>query len=103
MSFTRAVLRLPGPNFANGLTTANQGPPDYARMLGQHAAYAAALRELGLELTVLEPLVDYPDSYFVEDVAVITPEVAVVTRPGALARRGEELPMAPILGQYKPL
>ena len=35
MSFTRAILRLPGPNFASGLTTANQGPPDYARMLGQ--------------------------------------------------------------------
>lgn len=52
---------------------------------------------------MLEPLSDHPDAYFVEDVAVITPEVAVVTRPGALARRGEELPMAPILGQYKPL
>lgn len=35
MSFTRAILRLPGPNFADGLTTVNQGPPDYARMLGQ--------------------------------------------------------------------
>ena len=38
MSFPRAILRLPGPNFASGLTTANQGPPDYARMLGQSTA-----------------------------------------------------------------
>ncbi len=105
MSFTHAILRVPGPNFASGLTTVSSSndPPDYARILGQHAAYAGALQGLGLQLTVLEPLPAFPDAYFVEDVAVITPEVAVVTRPGAPERRGEEQPMAPVLAHHRSL
>mgnify|MGYP000031082215 CR=1 FL=1 len=39
MSFTHAILRVPGPNFASGLTTVSSShdPPDYARILGQAA------------------------------------------------------------------
>src|SRR5213595_2381564 len=49
-------------------------------MLAQHAAYADALRALGLEIEVLDPLPGFPDAYFVEDVAVVVPELAVVAR-----------------------
>jgi dimethylargininase len=38
---------------------------------------------------VLPPIEDFPDSTFVEDVAVIAGDTAIITRPGALSRRGE--------------
>lgn len=89
MRCTRAIIRLPGPNFADGLTTSGLGIPDLNCALAQHASYGAALRDCGLDLTVLpaDPL--YPDGTFVEDTAIITPRGALLTRPGAPSRRGE--------------
>lgn len=101
--FSRAVTRLPGPDFAGGITTANLGAPDYGLILRQHADYCAALQQLGLEVITLEALPGYPDAYFVEDVAVVTPAVAVITRPGAQSRRGEEESVAPVLARYRPI
>ncbi len=87
--YTRAITRRPGADFGSGITTQRLGPPDHAAMLRQHAAYVAALSDLGLEVEVLPPLPGHPDAYFVEDAAVVTPSLAVITRPGAEARRGE--------------
>ena len=100
---TRAILRRPGPDFAAGLTTAGLGTPDPSRMLAQHAAYADALRALGLEIEVLDPLPGFPDAYFVEDVAVVVPELAVVARPGAPSRRGEAEAIVPVLARHREL
>ena len=100
--FTHAILRTPGENFAAGLTTSTHlGAADYQLMLAQHAAYADTLRNLGLHVDVLPQAPEFPDAHFVEDVAVVTKEVAVITRPGALARRGEEVSMKPALAAYK--
>lgn len=101
--FTRALLRSPGPDFADGLTTAELGRPTLAAMEAQHRAYAATLAELGLEVELLPALPGYPDAYFVEDGAVVVPELAVITRPGAPSRRGEEESLAPALAQHRPL
>ncbi len=91
MRFDHAVLRTPGENFADGLTTVAWGEaPSFERLVVQHRGYVAALREAGLTVEVLSVLDGYPDAYFVEDVAVVVPEVAIVTRPGAAARQGEE-------------
>jgi len=65
------------------------GLPDYDLCLQQHAAYTATLKQLGLQVIELGPRPGFPDACFVEDVAVITPEIAVITRPGAKSRRGE--------------
>src|SRR5690349_23599157 len=100
---TEAIVRRPGPDFARGLTTAGLGKPDAARMLAQHAAYAGALRALGLEVEVLEPLPGFPDAYFVEDVAVVVPELAVVARPGAPSRLGEADAIGPALARRRKL
>src|SRR5438067_5365108 len=100
---TRAILRRPGPDFAAGLTTAGLGTPDLAIMLAQHAAYADALRALGLEIEVLDALPGFPDAYFVEDVAVVVPELAVVTRPGAPSRLGEADAIVAALARYRPV
>jgi dimethylargininase len=98
---TRAILRRPGADFAAGITTAGLGAPDHARMLAQHAAYATTLRALGLAVDVLEPLPGFPDAYFVEDVAVIVPELAVIARPGAPARRDEADAIVPVLARHR--
>src|ERR1700746_2606717 len=74
--FTRAIVRTPGNNFAEGLTTAALGAPIYELALQQHKRYCDALRECGLELTTLPADLRHPDSTFVEDTAVLAAEVA---------------------------
>ena len=87
--FTKAIVRTPGPSMVDGLTTANLGNPDYKKALSQHTAYIRALESCGLEVIVLPPDNDYPDSTFVEDTALVTPVCAIIMRPGAISRRGE--------------
>jgi dimethylargininase len=58
---------------------------------------------LGLEVTVLDSLSQFPDAHFVEDVAVVLPELAVLARPGADSRLGEEAAMEPVLAGLRPL
>ena len=90
--FKNAIVRKPGENFSEGLTTVGQGGlglPVYSKVLEQHAAYCKALETCGLQLTVLEKDLDHPDSTFVEDVAVLTKQAAVLTHPGAESRKGE--------------
>jgi dimethylargininase len=100
--FTQAIARKPGKNFDQGLTTAvNVKPPQYDLLLKQHEIYLETLKSCGLEVTLLDPLPDYPDAYFVEDTAVVTPDVAVITNPGAEARKGEEDFMVPVLARFR--
>ena len=100
---TRAILRRPGPDFAAGITAANLGAPDPSLLSVQHAAYADALRARGLEVEVLDPLPGFPDAWFVEDVAVVVPGLAVIARPGAPARRGEADAIVPALARHRSL
>jgi dimethylargininase len=101
--YIHAITRLPGENFADGLTTANLGRPSYSLILQQHHAYRQALLSLGLDLIVLPIEPAYPDAYFVEDPAIITPNIAVITRLGAPSRRGEEITLEPFLEYYRPV
>ena len=87
--FTRAIVRPPSENFAEGLTSVDLGKPDYSLALAQHEAYCRALENCGLRLTRLAADARYPDSTFVEDAAILTEHGAVITRPGALSRLGE--------------
>ncbi|MEW6996386.1 dimethylarginine dimethylaminohydrolase family protein [Colwelliaceae bacterium BS250] len=87
--FTRAIVRKPCQAMLNGLTEASMGLPDYALACEQHQDYISALKECGLEVTELPAIEAYPDSCFVEDVALITPKCAILTHPGASSRRGE--------------
>ena len=98
--YTKAIVRRPGRNFANGITTSNLGQPDFSKALEQHAAYCEALIRCGMELTVLEADERYPDGCFVEDTAVVNSRVAVISRPGAASRMGEEEEIAQVLSGY---
>jgi dimethylargininase len=99
--FTRAIVRPPAPNFADGLTTVDLGVPDVDLALRQHAAYCAALVRHGCEVIALPADDRHPDSTFVEDTALILPGLgALLTRPGAASREGEVDAMAPALRPF---
>jgi dimethylargininase len=103
LHFTRAIVRIPGQSYADGLTSAGEGRPDFHAACAQHARYCQALRDCGLELTVLPADEAQPDGTFVEDTAVIAGGVAIITRPGAPSRRGEVAAVAAALQPLVPL
>jgi dimethylargininase len=89
MDFKKAIVKTPCRNFINGLTTSELGSPDYEKAIEQHSAYIDALKSCALEVFVLNPDENYPDSTFVEDTALLTEKCAVITNPGADSRKGE--------------
>ncbi len=98
--YTKAVVRRPCANFANGLTSVGLGKPQYELALAQHEAYCRALEDGGLSLTRLAPDERYPDSTFVEDTAVLTARGAVIAQPGAPSRLGEIDHVEPVLQNF---
>ena len=101
MIFSHAITRRPVKEMAAGITTATLGPPDYTKALDQFNAYVQALIHCGLSVTVLDPLEGYPDAHFVEDAAVVTPDIAVITNPGAASRKGEVPSIAAALQPFR--
>jgi dimethylargininase len=95
--FSTAIVRKPCPEMVHGITSASLGKPDHELALIQHTAYVDALQVCGLEVVILEPDSQFPDSTFVEDVALVTPEFAVITNPGAISRNGEKLKIKEVL------
>ncbi len=109
--FRQAIVRPPAANFAEGLTTAQLGRPNFARALRQHAAYCEALEACGLTLTRLGADERFPDSTFVEDTALMLGpsksstancDAAILTRPGAASRAGEVESIAEVLSESFP-
>jgi len=95
--FTKAIARTPAKSLIDGITTASLGIPNYENAIKQHADYIVALKECGLAVTLLEADEKFPDSTFVEDVALMTPNCAIITNPGATSRTGETESMIPIV------
>jgi dimethylargininase len=83
------------------LTHFDRQPIDIALAEKQHEEYLDALRRLGCELVGAQPLPHHPDSVFVEDCAVVLPELAIVSRPGAESRREEVHSVAEVLEEYR--
>lgn len=89
-----ALVRPPSPALVRALGQAEGVSIDLDLAYAQHASYVGALRELGLVVVELEPLDAFPDACFVEDTAVIFGAHALITRPGAPSRQGEERSVA---------
>jgi dimethylargininase len=83
------------------LTHLNRNAIDVDLARAQHHAYEDALAQLGCRVESLPALDELPDSVFVEDVAVVLDEIAVITRPGAESRRPEAAMLAPALANYR--
>jgi len=96
-AFDSAILRLPGRSVIDGLRDDRSAVPDYDGVLGEQAAYIAALRAIGLDVDVLPALEAFPDSMFVEDPALVLTEGAILLRPGAPSRAGEVAEIRPAI------
>jgi dimethylargininase len=98
--FSNAIVRKPGKSLINGITGANLGIPDYPKAVEQHNKYVQSLKDCGLTVRVLNADEKFPDSTFMEDVALLTPKCAIVTNPGAPSRRGEIIGIKNIIRDY---
>lgn len=98
--FTHAITRKPANTYVQAITSSDLGAPDLALAHLQHEQYCLALQKAGVQVEVLAPDAAYPDSVFVEDSAIVEPEFAVLTRPGALSRRGETQIILPTLEKH---
>lgn len=101
--FSHTIVRTPCSKVCDGITSAPElGKPDYRKALQQHKAYQEALKKCGVDVLVLPADENYPDSCFMEDVAVLTKKCAVITNPGAASRNGEKDCMLPVLKDFYP-
>jgi dimethylargininase len=98
-TFHQAIVRPPGVAFANALTSIDRGMPNLSAAIEQHAAYVRAVERCGVSIRILEPD-EYPDSTFIEDVAICIPDCAIVTRPGTESRQGEVESIRGVLADY---
>ena len=85
------------------LTHLDREPIDVDLARTQHARYEQVLADLGCRIERLAEETDFPDSVFVEDIAVVLDEVAIITRPGALSRRGERSSIETTLQSHRPI
>ncbi len=99
---SHALVRPPGASFAAALSSRG-GPINVALAQAQHAEYRQALVAAGLTVEVLPADERYPDSCFMQDPAVVIGGRAVIGRPGAPSRRGEEETIAGYLATRLPL
>lgn len=86
----RALVRRPSPLLADGIVTHIERSVVDVDLAGrQWEAYRAALESNGWPTQEVPPEDSCPDSVFIEDTVVVTGDLAVITLPGAAARRPE--------------
>jgi dimethylargininase len=99
-----AITRAVSPALADcELTWQTRVPIDVDVARAQHVEYEAALAAAGYRIERLDADAAMPDSVFVEDMAIVFDEVAILTRPGADSRRREMPAIAAALGAYRRL
>jgi len=99
-----AITRDVSPRFNEcELTHIARTPIDVKASENQHHGYVQALKELGYAVLELPAEAGLPDSVFVEDTAVVLPDVAIITNPGADSRKPETSSIAQALSRYREL
>lgn len=98
-----AIVKTPARSLIDAceLTFIERAPMDFELLRAQHREYCNALARAGVTVVTLEPSPDLADSVFVEDIAIVLDEVAILTRPGALSRRYEPVYIEPALAQFR--
>ncbi|MCH1443024.1 MAG: arginine deiminase-related protein [Candidatus Poseidoniaceae archaeon] len=96
----RALMRAVPESFSKALAKYfGSGPTDIALARKQHAAYAQALLDCGLEVTILPADENHPDCIFVEDQAIVIDGHVLLPLPGHPSRVAEQPPIADFLSR----
>ena len=101
MKFKRALVREPSNTFPRCISShPAHDSVSITRAKKQHKNYCQVIASLGLEVIKLEPNNAFPDGCFVEDTAIVHKNRAIISRMGALSRRGEERAVYDYLSEY---
>lgn len=102
--YRHAFVRAPSSSFRRALGQRPGGEAiDVDRAKAQHRLYVDALRFAGLRVTELEPASGLPDACFVQDVAMLLPEISILARPAEPSRREEVDLLRPHLPGDRPV
>ncbi len=97
-----AITRKISPDFNQcELTHLGRQTIDIKKAIHQHYFYENILSSLGVAIISLSAEKGLPDAVFVEDMAVVFDEAAVITRPGVESRRGETTSIEKALSNYR--
>ena len=97
-----AIVRPPGASFIRAISS--QGVAiDVELAQAQHREYCQALAEAGVTVEALPPDERFPDSCFMQDPAMVIRGRAIINRPGAASRLGEEEALAALLADRFPV
>lgn len=100
----KALVRAVSPAMnACELTHLHREPIDIELAKRQHGVYVEKLELCGCQILEARPEPLLPDSIFVEDTAVVLPELAIITHPGAKSRQPECASVAEMLAPYRTL
>ena len=102
MPVSCALVRPPGASYVRAISSA-AAHIDVGLARAQHAEYCQALAAAGLAVELLSPDERYPDSCFMQDPALVIAGQAIICRPGAASRRGEEEALAEWLARRLPV
>lgn len=90
-----ALVRPPSSTYVSCMSSRpDRASIDVERAKKQHEGFTNLLRSLDVSLHVLPTLEEFPDSCFVEDIAIVVGRRAAICRPRYESRRGEDRDVA---------
>jgi dimethylargininase len=99
-----AITRAVSPAIVNcELSFISRQSIDLQIARAQHRAYEQLLEELGAHIVSLPAEPELPDSMFVEDPAIVLPELAVIFPLGTASRRREAATLAQAISKFRRL
>ncbi|WP_299983624.1 dimethylarginine dimethylaminohydrolase family protein [Desulfobacula sp.] len=98
--FKNIIVRKPGRSMIDGISNAKLGKPDFKNALIQHENYIKIMEFCHVNADIIDADEHYPDSTFIEDTAVLSEKVAIITNPGIESRKGEEKEILKSIKKY---
>ena len=87
--FKNIIIRKPNRSIHKGLSSQNINPV-FEKVLEEHNNYVKIMNALDLNVNLLEPLENFPDSIFIEDPAIIYKSSCIILNPSDPSRNGEK-------------
>jgi dimethylargininase len=99
-----ALTRDVGPEITKcEITHISRESIDVIKAVEQHVKYKEKLADAGAKILALPALDGQPDAVFVEDTAIVLPEIAIMTTMGAKSRENEVESIAEGLASFRKL